>query len=62
MTKEERDKAVVRMVNAISEKAKNGEKLGEVKCPFCGGKVDYVYENGMAMAAKCAICGLYIRA
>ena len=62
MNKQERDEAVIRMVKEISEKVKKGEKLGDVKCPFCGGKVDYCYENDMAVAAQCAICGLYLRA
>lgn len=62
MTHLERDKAIVQMVNKIAEKAKNGELQGEVNCPLCVGKISYVYYNDTAIAAKCNVCGLYLRA
>jgi DNA-directed RNA polymerase subunit RPC12/RpoP len=50
------------MVKDIVDKAEKGEKTGNVECPYCGGIVNYAYENGMAMRAKCLQCGFYLMA
>jgi len=46
----------VEVMQKIGKKIRNGEKQGSVKCPFCGGNIEYVYENAMAMRAKCDTC------
>lgn len=53
---------VIKMVNDIVDKAEKGEKTGNVECPYCGGTVNYAYENGMAMRAKCLQCGFFLMA
>ena len=53
---------VIKMVNDIVDKAEKGEKTGNVECPYCGGTVNYTYENGMAIRAKCLQCGFFLMA
>ena len=50
------DNAVVEMMQEISRKIEMGETSGIVKCPYCGGEVHYIYDNPMAMRAKCYNC------
>lgn len=47
---------IVEVSIAIGKKVDNKEYKGTVDCPFCGGKIEYVYENAMAMRAKCKSC------
>ena len=47
---------VMDIIAEISKRVDNGEKSGEFKCPCCEGTIEYVYENGMAMRAKCDTC------
>ena len=56
------EKVVVELMKEISNRVHKGEKNGIVKCPYCGGDVDYVYGNIMAMRAKCKNCDFSITA
>lgn len=51
---------VIDMVKDIADKAKKGEKTGNIECPYCGGTIKYVYENDMAMRVKCLQCGFFV--
>lgn len=57
MTENEYTDTVVETMNKIGEKVEQGESQGSIKCPFCGGSIEYVYDNPMAMRAKCDSCG-----
>ena len=56
MTENEYTDTVVETMNKIGKKVEQGEKQGLIKCPFCGGNIEYIYENCMAMRAKCDTC------
>lgn len=47
---------ILKIMNTIGEQIEKGEKQGSIKCPNCGGNIEYVYENAMAMRAKCDTC------
>ena len=56
--------AVIKMVEEIAVRVKQGEKEGTIDCPYCGGKdkVQYIYGSATAMRAKCEECQFYLMA
>ena len=47
---------IFKVLDDMNKKIDKGEKQGTIKCPYCGGTINYAYENAIAMRAKCDSC------
>lgn len=51
---------IIEFMQDVGKRIENGEKEGDVSCPFCSGTVHYLYFNSMAMRAKCNSCDFHV--